>query len=645
MRFFLTTLILFCFDFAYSQPRTLLQADRAFDRFHFQDAKALYKKVIEQDSNHLHTLKRLGDSYRLTNQLVESKKWYSRVVRFSGIDAKYYLYYAEALRAAYDYENAGKFYLKYLMDYPLDHRARALYGGVQEMQKLLSDSANYTIVNMDFNTDAAEFGSAFFANDGIVFASSRPHQMPLRRADGWFDRPFLDLYVVYKIDDDIFSNPLPFDGEVNMQYHEGPAAFNADFSEMYFTRNFYHKRSRKYDREGVLKLEIFHAEKDQNGWQVTGPVSFSSQEYSNAHPTLTADGNTMYFSSDRPGSIGTGDIYVVQRDENGEWGEPENLGPEINTEGEEAFPFIHPDGTLYFASNGHIGLGGFDIFKAKKQSDGSWDVKNLGPPINSAYDDFAFITDMQKNSGFFSSNRPGGKGSDDIYRFSRLLEHHLKILVLDSLEKTPMEGIAVIIRHAGNGDAFVLFTDAEGQVKFKLEDDPRYHVQVETDNQVLRRSYTFETAELDTSTTFRKKVYILKEEEPEVAPERFVTGDVIQLVNLYYDFDKYHIRPDAAEVLDDLLLILEQYPQLEIKLLSHTDSRGSDAYNLRLSSRRAQSAMNYLISAGISPDRLSFEGFGHRQPVNHCRPGVVCDEEEHQLNRRTEIEIIRGLEN
>ncbi|TVR81663.1 MAG: hypothetical protein EA412_02535 [Chitinophagaceae bacterium] len=643
-------IVLFVFGFVVllntvstAQNRDIRLADRDFSTFHFSKAIEGYKKVLDKDSVNEHAIKRLADSYRLTDQFEDALKWYEKAVKIENVEPIYYFYYAQVLRSKKQYDKAKEYYLKYLMDNPSDIRARTLYQGMDSLQQIINREVEFEIYNLPINTESAEFSPAYYKDESIVFPSSvMVEQKNTRNLDSWTDRPFLNLQTVTKLFDSIYTNPQPLPGKVNQRYHEGPLTFNSDFTEMYFTRNYYNERSRQYDRDGILKLEIFHAKLADGIWEVTGAVPFSSKEFSNAHPTLTPDGNTMYFSSDREGGYGKGDIYVVHKTEDGSWGEPENLGSDINTEGEEAFPFIHSDGTLYFSSKGKIGLGGFDIYRATPNGDG-WDVENVGPPINSPYDDFGFITDEFHQSGYFSSNRPEGKGSDDIYGFTRVLNHELKLFVYDSLSEDLLHGALVIVEDLVTGERDSLLTNEEGSVQFDLTKNPDLQIYVSYERAEKKTSWQMVTDTLIRSTLFKKNILLPRPLETIADARRFVTGSVLELENLYYDYDKYHIRADAAEVLDELLLILETYPEVEIKLMSHTDSRGSLNYNKHLSMRRAQSARNYLVSAGIDPARLSFEGYGQSKPVNHCVDGVECTEEEHQLNRRTEIKVVRGI--
>lgn len=626
-------MFLLFFDFqAEAQNRQNRLGDRNFEQFQFSRALNNYNRALKRDPGNAHATKRIADIHRLTNNYEEAVKWYAKAVELEDVEPEYIFHYAQALRTQERYEEAKKYYGKYVELNPFDRRARILYGGMDKVLEIAADSMNYKIIEIPINSSASQFSPAFYKENKLVFPSSRKPPTR-RRVDTWTEESFLDLYITTRYKDGGYSEPELLSGKVNQRYHEGPLTFNEDFTEMYFTRNFYEGRRRQLSEDRILKLEIFHAVLEGDEWDVKGQLPFADKEFSFGHPSLTPDGKTMYFSSDKEGGFGRGDIYVMHKNEDGSWGEPENLGEDINSEGEEAFPYIHPDGTLYFASDGRPGLGGLDIFRAVKTDDG-WEVSNLGPPINSPFDDFGIIKSEDKEWGYFSSNRPGGKGTDDIYRFERRIDVFLEILVLDRLTERPIENAIVKVIDKESGEEKILETDEEGIAHFHLELDKEYTYEVEKDTYRPFSPKTVSTKEIDTTTTIRKTAHL----------GRFIAGDIFELENLYYDFDKYNIRPDAAVVLDRVVEILNEYPEIEIRLGSHTDSRGTKAYNQRLSERRAQSAVRYLVERGISRDRLSFRGYGETQTVNRCVEGVWCSEADHQLNRRTEIEIITGMD-
>lgn len=618
---------------SFSQNRVMRRADRDFEKFRFSSAIERYQTVLENDPSNERAVKRLGDSYRLTNDPENAEKWYAKAIQFENIEPIYYFHYAQALRSNQNYEKARIYYGRYADLNPEDTRGQRLYDGMGEILDLISDSIGFEVENIGINTESAEFSPAFYQENGLVFPSSRAPTPSKRRADSWTDQAFLDLYLTRRLREGGYSEPELLTGEVNQRYHEGPLTFTNEYTEMYFTRNFYQGRRTRVSQEGIMKLEVFHAILKDGKWEVQGPV-FGDVEYSTAHPTLTEDGKTMYFSSDMPGGFGGGDLYVVHKNEDGEWGEPENLGESLNTEGDEVFPFIHPDGTLYFASDGRVGLGGLDIYRAVPNGDGSWEVTNLGPPINSSGDDFGIIKSEDKKWGYFSSNRQGGKGDDDIYRFNKLIEIYIEILVLNRLTELPIDSVLVNLINKETGDIVEKLTGEEGIVSFRLKADKEYEITTRKSGYTADDELTISTVDIDTSTNLQKVISM----------GRLIAGEVFQLRNIYYDFDRYNIRPDAALVLDKLVEILKEYPEIHIELQSHTDSRGTDAYNMVLSNNRARSAVDYLIKKGIDRERLTFRGFGERKLVNDCAEGVPCSEAEHQLNRRTEFEITKGLE-
>lgn len=356
------------------------------------------------------------------------------------------------------------------------------------------------------------------------------------------------------------------------------------------------------------------------------------------HPSLSEDGNILYFTSDKPGGFGGKDLYFsnfVKKSKT--WGDPINMGDSINTEADEMFPFIHPDGTLYFASNGHVGLGGLDIFMTKGQGT-SWSTpKNMRSPINSGADDFAFICDNTKEYGFFSSNREGGRGQDDIWRFSMTpLVFTISGVVRDDSTKEILPGSKVVMTNSYDTTRMVAITDANGYYKFTLR--------ANTDYELIASKEDYYDSRLESQTT--KGLEVSTDLIQDFTLKQF-TYEFVKVEGIYYDLDKANIRPDAALILDSLVMTLNKYPRIVIELGSHTDCRADSAYNIRLSQARSDSAVAYLVAKGIDPERLVAKGYGENMlAVEKCKcdksdPGnKICSEEEHQLNRRTTVRIL-----
>ncbi|MEL6919023.1 MAG: OmpA family protein, partial [Bacteroidota bacterium] len=442
-------------------------------------------------------------------------------------------------------------------------------------------------------------------------------------------------------EDQDVKNAIKFSKKINTKYHEASVTFSPDNTTMYFTRNNYGKKLKR-DKNGINHLKIYTSNKVDGEWTEAREVSFNSDTYSTGHPALSPDGKQLYFVSDMPGSIGATDIFVVDVLENGSFSEPRNLGPEINTEQKEMFPFIN-NKKLYFSSNGHVGLGGLDVYEvAFDEEEGFQEVKNVGKPINSNKDDFSYIVDEETQKGYFASNRQGGKGDDDIYSFKRLIVEEAKenlnaisgvVTELVTGEVMP-EALVVLLDEnnmklkevvAGEDGSFV-FEDLDGSTKYIIKtvkdeffEDERT---IETrDNEVVN---------VDVSMKKLKELIAIEDGIKKLKTDM-----------IFFDFDRSYIRNDAADELDKLVEVMTQYPKMVIKIESHTDSRGSNTYNKYLSDKRAKSSRDYLISKGISADRIeSAIGYGEERLLNECNGSVRCSKEKHELNRRSEFIIV-----
>ena len=432
------------------------------------------------------------------------------------------------------------------------------------------------------------------------------------------------------------TNPIPLPGDINTPYHESTAAFTQDGKTVYFTRNNYFNGKKKINKEREITLKIYKAEKDGKGrWTNVKELPFNNDAYSVAHPALSPDEKRLYFSSNIKGTYGESDLWYVDIGANGSYGKPINLGPEINTEARETFPYISKNNNLYFASDGHLGLGGLDIFVISLDGDGTYKkVTNLKKPINSSEDDFGFIIDEEKQIGFFSSNRNGnaGSASDDIYRFREACA--AKILqgtITDAKTRLPLEGTQVTLLDENNSIIAKTTSNSDGTYKFDttLDCNKRYGIRAEH-------------AEMEYDPT--EKTIQISGDDPtvevnlELNPPDCAVNDLgcrLNLQPIYFDYGKYKIRGDAEVELAKILEAMKQYPQLSIHIESHTDSRSSAAFNLRLSEKRAHATLEWLVSKGIARKRLSAKGYGETRLLNHCSNGVNCPEEEHQLNRRS----------
>jgi outer membrane protein OmpA-like peptidoglycan-associated protein len=426
----------------------------------------------------------------------------------------------------------------------------------------------------------------------------------------------------------------------NQEYHDGPASFNLPNTEIFFNRTYVYRDKGKKGQDKIRThlLKIFSSVKKKAKWTNPEPFFLNNNEYSVGHPALSRDGNILYFVSDMKGGYGGTDLYMCRRLQAG-WGQPVNLGPVVNTSGNEMFPYMATSGDLYFASDGHAGFGGLDIFRTRMLGDSIWmKPENLYQPINSSFDDFSLCMAGDGRSGFFSSNRPGGQGSDDIYQFTRILRKEsppapAMILSGRVRNKSTLEPVAdatVFILDEGIGQVLTLKTDSSGFYSTSLT--LPYSLRIKA----MKTGYISDCLSFSSNpgTSPGDKV-----SPRDLLLDILQVNKVFALENIYYDLDKWNIRPDAQPALDHLVAVMKENP-VSIELASHTDSRASDAYNLELSQERAESAVRYIVLQGVNPARISAKGYGETRLVNACSNGVPCTEEEHQRNRRTEFRVV-----
>lgn len=647
--------------FSLAAAAQIKSANKMFSLYRYAEAIPLYIKAIEKEKApelRLEATTRLADCYRFTNNVEKASEWYEKVVQAENIDPVNYLYYGQALQSKGQYENAKAAFLKYSHLVPADSRGSLLAASCEMPRKWENIPEEFEIKNIiSINSKWSDFGPAYY-KEGIVFTSDRMENLLESSTYGWTNNNYLDMYFVKQLNpQDPFgqlSEVTAFSKNLNKPYHDASATFSKDFSTIYFTRSFNDKTVEK-DHIKTHLLKIFYAQAKGSGWSEEKPFFLNSEYYSVAHPSLSADGKTIFFSSDMPGGFGAFDIWSCKWEDD-KWSAPVNAGKEINTFGNEAFPFVLNDSTLYFASNGLPGYGGLDVFVTTKK-DGKWQMpRNLKKPVNSSYDDFSLVMDTSDLHGFFSSNRPGGLGSDDIYACNRLpvtpdvktekpaditvtpvaIAHtpltpepyFVSGFVKDKNSMLPVQGASVYLLNIKTGLVKVLVTNNEGYYKSALNKGERYVVKA------VKLNYLPDCLnlmpELSDTADSLKAPYDLMLDKLDV-------GKIFNL-QIYYDVAKWYIRTDAKQELDKLVKIMKE-SNISVELGSHTDSRGSAVYNEALSQKRAEEAVNYIIQNGIDKSRITAKGYGERKLVNKCADGVNCTPEEHQANRRTEFKI------
>ena len=407
-----------------AQKSYIRMGDIYFRQFNFKTALSYYGRAIKKDSSNAHVRQNIADSYRHLNDWGNAERWYFKLANDPTAPPLDKMYYAEALRANQKYAEAEEAFKRYMATAPNDISAKERIASADHVADLSKDKHLYTIENLPINTPLSDFGPSFYTNGQIFFCSNRQPLGRILIKDNWTDANFLNIYIGKPDANGNITSVNSMRGHaVNGKYHEGPAVYNDKLQEIYITRSNYknYKVFKSSDKAVKLKLYrlVYLPSESRWGDELIEAVPFNDREYSVGHATLTVDAQTLYFASDKPGGYGGVDIYKSVRDMGGNWTAPVNLGPTINTSGDDMFPFIADDGILYFASDGRVGLGGLDVYLSSPTADGWSNPVNLGFPINTNSDDFGFIIDKDDKSGYFVSNRAGGHGDDDIYKFTK----------------------------------------------------------------------------------------------------------------------------------------------------------------------------------------------------------------------------------
>jgi outer membrane protein OmpA-like peptidoglycan-associated protein/tetratricopeptide (TPR) repeat protein len=610
------------------------KANRLFVRYDYTNAIPFYKKVIDKNKKEkIEAMQRLADCYRLTSNFTEAAVWYEKVVATPGVDPENFYYYGQALRSNGNSKLALEQFKKFSELKPNDPRGNKFASIIDQTDNWKSIPRKYNVANADnLNSANSEFSPVFFKN-GIMFASDRRTKGEFNKTYGWTGADYLNVFFAdAHLQSDTtftFSDPKLFSGNVNEPFHDGPASFNKDYSLIFFTRSEKKKGDLDSTRFYTNRLKLYSSVNNGTKWGEVVPFPYNSEEYSVGHPALSGDGNTLYFVSDMPGGQGGTDLYVSKRTSDG-WSKPINMGSSLNTSGNEMFPDLHNDSILYFSSNGLPGLGGLDIFRASNIRNAWTKPENLLAPLNSPADDFGIIFSSDENAGIFSSNREGGKGYDDLYTLRKVQDSILFAgFVKDKATLQPLANATVFAWNSRTGKVKIMKTDAVGHYSVYVKNGDKLTVKS------MSTGFAPDLLSMDISS---------KQPVKEIAPRdlllsKFKVNQIFRLENIYYDFDKWNIRADASIELDKVVAFMNENSPITIELGSHTDCRGSFKYNERLSERRAESAVDYIVTHGINKDRITAKGYGEYQLVNKCADGVDCTPEEHQANRRTEVKI------
>ena len=629
------TLLLFVSCLSHAQLAKLNKADKEFNSFAYVDAIEVYEKILQNGYQSPELYEKLGNSYYLNGESEKAANCYKALIAYNtDIDPEIYFKYSHCLKALGNYDEANK-----MMSIYYDKTSNSK--GKKELEMYLSDIKNntkdYIIKPTDINSPFSDYGPYYYANK-IYFTSAIDTAAVKKKVHEWTGQNFTDIYIANVNKDTTLTYSGNFSKKVNTKFNESSPVFTKDGKTMYFTRNnFLNGKKGKSDDKSTF-VKIYKATPVEGDWGNITELPFNNNQSSFAHPALSIDEKTMYFASDMAGTNGYSDIYKVKINSDGSFGSPENLGQQINTTGRESFPSVDKDGNLYFASDGHLGLGGLDLFMAKVNPDGSFQKPmNLGEHINSPKDDFA-LTFYDKTSGFFTSNRDNGKGFDDIYYFrEKQCKQKADGIVYDAQTKSPIHAATVILFDDNMKEVEKITSDEKGYYTFNIDCSKKYYIRT------LKEEYESNEIKLTTNAIDGKintnDIYLSKKQIP--IDEGTDLAKIFNISKIYFDLDKSNIRPDAEVHLQKIVEVLKQYPNMTIDIRSHTDSRQTHKYNEALSDRRAKSTLEYLVKNKIDRNRLTAKGYGETQLVNKCADDVPCSEEEHQMNRRSEFIIVK----
>ncbi|TCK67581.1 WD40 repeat protein [Winogradskyella wandonensis] len=616
---------IFACNVCVAQKERLNRADKYFELKAYAKAAELYEKKEPSQQ----VLQNLGDSYYYNSNMQKAVKTYRELILdyTDSLDIEYYFKYAQSLKGVKNYKLADEYLTKY-------------YNKIVNTKEFIERNRKSTphvfkTKTIDNVSTYSDFGLTFFGKDKVAFASTRNENNP---AFVWNDLPYLDIYSA-TLKDGKLENIIPFSDVINTSSHESNPVFSKDGKTMYFNRT--DDTKTKTEEGRVAQVKLYKAELINNEWSNVMVLPFSSDEYSTEHPSLSKDGKILYFSSDMPGSIGSFDIYKVAINDDGTYGEPQNLGRTVNTKHREQFPYISDNDVLYYSSNGLIGFGGLDIFRTQFVDNVYTLPTNLGSTVNSNLDDFSFVINEADDMGYFSSNR---SGTDKMYSYTReeniLTKYMVEGVIRDKNSKAPLAGAKVVLLDDKGNVLQEKTTTKDASYLFKLDPDINYVVKG-TSDAYIPQEIKFTTGK-DGEIYHNINLELESFSDAEERVKQDETGRVmVQIDKIFFNFNSYKIQPEAAQKLDVLVNLMKKYPSMEVEVSAHTDARGSDDYNLSLSEKRAASTLEYLVSQGIQKSRLTSIGYGETKPLNKCVREGICKDEEYDINRRCEFKVLK----
>lgn len=647
--YFLLWIAFFGLFSAYSQTKLINKAEKEYDKqaYAYVNSSDLYDKLVEKEFGSSGIYAKLGDSYFFNGDYKNALKAYDQIGKLKD---GYVFTNDQLFRYSQSLKSDGRFDEASAIIKQLNGKSgkEALNTGTDYLKEIERQSNRYTIKPVSINSTAPDYGVAFYKENQVVFTSARDTNVVERLTDRWNKKPFFKLYEATITADGDLVNAKKLNGKVNSFFHQSTPAFTKDGTQMYFTRSNFLGNKYGTDDTKTNRLRIYRATNVNGKWTNIEDLPFNNDSFSNAHPALRPDGKSMIFASDRPTSIGQTDLYEVAINGDGTFGEIKNLGPSINTIGRETFPTLSTTGEFYFASDGHPGLGGLDVFGAIKNADNTYKVINVGKPVNSPGDDFGFIINPQSHKGFFASNRTN---DDQIYGLVELeplrVNYDLAVIgkVYDKKHNELLPKTKISLFDASNKKLDDYYTDNAGEYLIKVPAG-NYHLTYDKAGYIQGQE-TLNLVKKDENQLIELNKYLDTDPNANDLPadgDKSITdgSDLTKKLDLkpiYFDFNDTKIKPASEKELNKIVQVLKDYPSITVDIRSHTDSRGDNDYNLALSNRRAKATIDYLLAKGARPGRITGRGYGETQLINKCSDGVTCTDEEHQLNRRSEFII------
>tara|TARA_R110002072_G_scaffold71652_12_gene171640 strand:- start:2538 stop:4454 length:1917 start_codon:yes stop_codon:yes gene_type:complete len=633
--YILSILSALVFNSSFAQKAKASSAIKKYENLSYIESRNQLLVLANKADASPEVIEKLANAFYFNSEMKDASGWYKKLMDLNiQLAPENYFRYAQSLKAQEKYKDADKAFKNFAALRPEDSRVREFLSKQDYVEAIDVMSSDFELLNLDINTGFSDFGTSTY-NDHLIFASSRDED---EKIYSWNAQPFLDLF---ELNGD--GTVKEVNGAVNTKYHESSTTFTKDGKTAYFTRNNFFKGKFKKNSENIHGLKIYKATLVDSVWANIESLPFNNDEYNVAHPALSADGKKLYFASDMFGTQGASDIFVVDINDDGTYGEPVNLGAKINTEGRENFPFVSDKGILYFSSDGHVGLGGLDVYKVEidRLNESMTMIHNMGKPINSPKDDFGYIVNETTRKGYISSNREGGKGDDDIYSFViPACTKAISGIVINKRTQDILANTDVFIYDSSRNLLQSLKSDDFGKFTFSLGCKDRTYL-VEAKKEKYKDDFTDFSIKSNEKPEFNLELKL----EPQAAK---IGTDLALLLNLspiYFDYDKSFIRPDAEIELAKVINYMKEFPNVKVDVRSHTDSRGKDAYNWALSNRRNKSTRDYIITkGGISSERLSGQGYGETRLTNRCNNTnkLKCTEAEHQANRRSEFIVIEN---